>query len=318
LPSDFIFRRGDAGCELYFLQDGTAGVFITTEPPLWKSEEVRVLQRGEYFGEVAVLTGHARSSWVMSRTYSVCSVLPKAAIDDAVNIDPRCAVDLARSMASSMNIKKGVELEDLAQMIELEFEDGDELFEFLCDGSDGEAPSGVISWCRYQLLMQRLNVPQLDQKLLWMEIDPDGNGSVTLTELLDTLQCWKDGVASLPTSNYSRGTFGKSFSKGSSCRWSSASANNSSMIAKRDSRRRLFQSRRSTLRHSAYYAHEEISRLLEMHAETKDQIAALDEKVDDIRQGLENKLDVITAQMTVILGSVGPRFVRTDAEEREV
>merc|ERR1712100_541494 len=77
LPGDIILRRGDEGHERYFLRSGKAAVFSSVEVPVWDDTEIRTLDCGCYFGEVALITGQPRSSWVLARTYCICSVLPK-------------------------------------------------------------------------------------------------------------------------------------------------------------------------------------------------------------------------------------------------
>jgi len=188
LPGDFIMRRGDLGSELYFLRDGCAAIFLLESAPAWHDSELKLLRRGDYFGEVAVLTGAPRSSWVMARTYCVCSVLHRSAIDRVIATEPTCISALARSMSRAMDLKREFSWAQVGQRLDEEFEDEDNFFRFLCSGEDGEAPAGHVTWSRYQTLMQRLGIPILDQKLLWVELDTQERGEVGFDDVISLLE----------------------------------------------------------------------------------------------------------------------------------
>jgi len=184
LPSDFVIRRGDVSSDLYFLRDGISGVFLCEHSPRWAEDEVSVMCAGDYFGEVGALTGQPRSCWVMARTYCVCSVLPKRAIDDVISADPSCMVILARSLKSSLILKPGMAWKEVARRLETEFEDEDHAYDFICSGDDGSAPAGLVTWDRYRQLMHRLNVKDIDQKLLWADVDHEQHGGVPFEEFI--------------------------------------------------------------------------------------------------------------------------------------
>ena len=78
--------------------------------------------------------------------------------------------------------------------------------DFVCSGDDGLAPAGMITWTRYQVLLSRiqavgskssrltcvLEVNQLDQKLLWAELDEDQSGVVGFDIFCHTAACLQD------------------------------------------------------------------------------------------------------------------------------
>merc|ERR1719502_790195 len=77
LPADFIIRCGETGRELYFVRRGEAKAFLGPNAPIWgQSEAVATMKAGNYFGELAMLTGLPRGSFVMATSYCICSVLP--------------------------------------------------------------------------------------------------------------------------------------------------------------------------------------------------------------------------------------------------
>jgi len=188
LPCDVIIRRGDMGDELFFLRSGCAGVFTSEELPNWTDVEVMVLGKGTYFGEVSLLTGQPRSSWVIARTYCMCSVLPKHVIDNIMADNPACIKGLVSSLKSVLHLKPLATWADIGNRIKKEFEN--EMFEdsegfvyeFTCSGEDGEAPAGLITWARFNILMQRLHISPLDRKLFWVELDEDSEGVVPFAQ----------------------------------------------------------------------------------------------------------------------------------------
>jgi len=183
LPADFIIRRGETGSELFFLRNGCAAVYVTQAAPSWEEKQVLILRRGDYFGEVALLTGQPRASWVMAWTYCVCSVLHKKAIDEVMSADPSCISMLVNSMRTALNLRPGISWSEVARRLEIEFDGNNEMFEFIA-GRDKEEQEGLITWEGYKSLMRRIKVKDVDQKLLWVELDPDEEGKVHFKEFL--------------------------------------------------------------------------------------------------------------------------------------
>merc|ERR1719265_321792 len=81
LPCDVIIRRGEIGADIFFMRSGNAGVFPCQGFPSWNDTEVLTIKTGSYFGEMGWLTGGARKAWILARTYTVCSLLPKRVMD---------------------------------------------------------------------------------------------------------------------------------------------------------------------------------------------------------------------------------------------
>eukprot|EP00927_Polykrikos_kofoidii_P026173 TRINITY_DN23355_c0_g1_i1.p1 TRINITY_DN23355_c0_g1~~TRINITY_DN23355_c0_g1_i1.p1 ORF type:complete len:1045 (-),score=157.44 TRINITY_DN23355_c0_g1_i1:48-3182(-) len=194
LPSDFIVRRGASGSELYFMREGIAGIFVGKERPHWSQEEVKKVRQGDYFGEVAMLTAQKRTAWVMSRTFCVTSMLPQRAIDEVVEADPGCMVMLARSMKRALHLKPTVSWQQVAERIDREIgEDLEEVYEFfqatadVTTALDPEAPSALVTWAGYQVLMSKVKISVLDQKLLWVDLDLEEVGSVSFATFVKVL-----------------------------------------------------------------------------------------------------------------------------------
>uniref|UniRef100_A0A7S2P502 Cyclic nucleotide-binding domain-containing protein n=1 Tax=Zooxanthella nutricula TaxID=1333877 RepID=A0A7S2P502_9DINO len=191
LPSEFIIRRGDAGAELYFLRDGRAGVFLSVNTPSWEDQEHKVVTRGDYFGEVALLTGQKRSSWVMARTYCVLSMLRKQVIDEVMEEDPSCIVKLATSMKQALKLEAVVTWERIAARIDRIFNNMEELVRFVRWCADSDDAGFDLTWGRYKALMQHLRVEALDIKLLWIDLDQEGRGVVSFRRFAKV--AWRGG-----------------------------------------------------------------------------------------------------------------------------
>lgn len=188
LPCDVIIRMGDVGSELYFLRNGRAAVFKTPMMPEWHEEEIFVLKKGAYFGEVALLTGQPRTSWVIARTYCICSILSKQVIDEIMNKHPQCIARLVASLKNALFLTPSVLWPELEQRVRKEFPSEKQLYQFTCSGEDGEAAAGLVTWSRFDLLMSRLHVSTLDRKLLWVEMDSESVGMVLFTTFMEKVR----------------------------------------------------------------------------------------------------------------------------------
>ena len=100
LPGDFIVRKNENGNELFFLRSGIASVApsITCKNGLDTMVEVATLREGQYFGEVALLTGKIRNAWIMAKTYCIVSILFKEVFDQLYRKFPGSFVELIKSM----------------------------------------------------------------------------------------------------------------------------------------------------------------------------------------------------------------------------
>lgn len=65
-PEEVIVKQGDSGDVLYILKEGKATVYID-------NKEIRVLNKGAYFGERALLYDEPRSATIIAKEYTVCA-----------------------------------------------------------------------------------------------------------------------------------------------------------------------------------------------------------------------------------------------------
>eukprot|EP00929_Paragymnodinium_shiwhaense_P056813 TRINITY_DN28449_c0_g2_i1.p1 TRINITY_DN28449_c0_g2~~TRINITY_DN28449_c0_g2_i1.p1 ORF type:complete len:1083 (-),score=218.67 TRINITY_DN28449_c0_g2_i1:207-3455(-) len=195
LPTDFIIKRLDSGSDLYFLREGLAHAFVSTHAPSWGDLPVRIIKAGEFFGEVAMLTGQPRSGWVYAGEYCVCSILSTSTLDHVFADDPSCVPILVNSMKGMLGLdeRQLTSFGHVARCMEAEFEDELEAFEFACSGVDGEERAGIITWKRYLVLMKRLGIKDVDQKLLWASLPIHENACVDFQDFIQTLNVkWGD------------------------------------------------------------------------------------------------------------------------------
>ena len=96
-------RQGDEAHWLYLITEGEAEVHVTIEG---KSEKVAILRRGDYFGEMGLMTGAPRTATVIALTDVQCYRLDKVAFQDILHERSEIAEDISHTLA-----KRRVELE---------------------------------------------------------------------------------------------------------------------------------------------------------------------------------------------------------------
>jgi len=196
LPCDMIIRRGDEGQELFFIRDGRVDIFVGVSPPTWTDEPVCIFAQGHYFGEVAILTGQKRSSWVMARTFCVCAVLTKAAVEEVMNAFPNSVATLVGSLRETCKITPAVPLEEVsARIVHFFSNDEKEMDSWVLSRSQKN-----ITWQCYQELLSHVGISSLDQKLHWSHIDSDGQGYIALEKFIQLMK--NHGAVFEPTNGH--------------------------------------------------------------------------------------------------------------------
>jgi len=72
LPGDWVCRYGDYGDSMFFMASGQCAIIDRDTVT-----ELRVLEHGSYFGEVALLTGVPRTAYVRANTFCIMAQLTK-------------------------------------------------------------------------------------------------------------------------------------------------------------------------------------------------------------------------------------------------
>lgn len=112
-PGSKIISQGEAGTEMYFLEDGAVRVMITDA----KGEEKMVTQltKGGYFGELALLTKHPRAASVYATERTKLAVLDVESFERLLG---PCLDIMSRNISEYENQLKSVfgTLENLPEM----------------------------------------------------------------------------------------------------------------------------------------------------------------------------------------------------------
>jgi len=83
LPGDYVCRHADEGSEMYFIAKGRCAVFSDSHQLL------KVVLKGEYFGEVSLLTGQRRTAYVRADAFCALAALSKSNFDSIMREYPK-------------------------------------------------------------------------------------------------------------------------------------------------------------------------------------------------------------------------------------
>lgn len=83
--SSFIFREGDTGQEMYVIVEGR--VRISKNVPGIGEEALAILEKGQYFGEMAVVDDSPRSADAIAHTPCTLWVIERAKLDQLMFTD---------------------------------------------------------------------------------------------------------------------------------------------------------------------------------------------------------------------------------------
>ncbi len=96
-PGDVITRQGTAAHWLYLVVSGEADVYFVHDEG--SRTAVNTLCAGDYFGEMALMTGAPRRATVVARTDMECYRLDKTSFEDMVQARPAIAEQIAHLLA---------------------------------------------------------------------------------------------------------------------------------------------------------------------------------------------------------------------------
>lgn len=74
MPQDYIIHKDEVGVEMYFVQRGECEVLVVAKEELGE-RVVKVIQAGNYFGEIALMMDSRRTASVRARTFCTLCVL---------------------------------------------------------------------------------------------------------------------------------------------------------------------------------------------------------------------------------------------------
>jgi CRP-like cAMP-binding protein len=196
LPSDFIVRFGDRGRELFFVRRGEARAYLGVKtpsgvrPPVWgKCSEVATFKAGSYFGELAMLTGAARGSYVMATTYCICSVLPYSAVESLVEHYPEAFTSLVQTMlkmykqSGTQKLTPECSWKEMSMKLVKKYDlHSDESAFNWFRGHDEKSDLDDLTAKAFDKALQRMKIPLLDRRIYWSELDTDASGGISFDE----------------------------------------------------------------------------------------------------------------------------------------
>jgi small-conductance mechanosensitive channel/CRP-like cAMP-binding protein len=95
---DIITKQGNTAHWLYILAFGEAEVLY--EPPQGGSQAIGAVHAGEFFGEMALISGEARSATVMAKTDVECYRLDRTSFQELLEARPEIAAEVRRTVGS--------------------------------------------------------------------------------------------------------------------------------------------------------------------------------------------------------------------------
>ena len=100
-----IFRQGEAGEEMYIIQDGRVEIVLETEDG--DVHSLATLERGDFFGEMAVLEGAPRTA--TARSKGGCKVLPLRGglFIEMLQRDPETTLRIMKKLCSRIRELQG-------------------------------------------------------------------------------------------------------------------------------------------------------------------------------------------------------------------
>jgi small-conductance mechanosensitive channel/CRP-like cAMP-binding protein len=93
-----IIRQGEVGDSFFIIWSGEAEVSVRSEDG--NAAVIKVLRAGDYFGEMALLTGASRTATITALTECTCYILGKAIFKKVLEAKPSIAEDLSERLGS--------------------------------------------------------------------------------------------------------------------------------------------------------------------------------------------------------------------------
>mgnify|MGYP002624479706 FL=1 len=104
---EFLFREGDLGTEMYILQEGQIEVLKVLDG---QETQLAVFEKGDFFGEMALLEDLPRTASARALTESRCIQINGSTFDQMLRNNPEIAVRMMRKLSRRLR-----ETDDLLQ-----------------------------------------------------------------------------------------------------------------------------------------------------------------------------------------------------------
>ena len=103
VPGEYIFYRGDPGIGLYILREGE--VEVQRENSYGELKILASYQKGDFFGELALVEGETRSASAIAKTDCKVSVIFKPDLDEFIEKYPKKGIRILTGISNTIAIR---------------------------------------------------------------------------------------------------------------------------------------------------------------------------------------------------------------------
>lgn len=97
ITDEYIFYQGDPGLGIYIIREGE--VEIQRKGKNGKSNTLAILQKGDFFGELALVDGEERSASAIARADTKLAVIFKPDLDEYINKFPKKGIKILEGIS---------------------------------------------------------------------------------------------------------------------------------------------------------------------------------------------------------------------------
>ncbi|MCW8818518.1 MAG: cyclic nucleotide-binding domain-containing protein [Ignavibacteriaceae bacterium] len=103
LAGEYIFYQGDPGIGLYIVREGE--VEIVRENDKGDKLTLAVIQKGDFFGELALVDGEKRSASAIAKSDTRLSVIFKPDLDEFIEKYPKKGIQILKGIAEITTVR---------------------------------------------------------------------------------------------------------------------------------------------------------------------------------------------------------------------
>jgi uncharacterized membrane protein len=115
-----IFEMGDSGSALFIVEEGDVNIHLPGDGS--RRISLKDLQRGEYFGELALFDEKPRSASAVATTDTVLLELQRSTLEDYLDRRPRAAMGILRTMGERLRETNTLLSARAARNVDAEFD----------------------------------------------------------------------------------------------------------------------------------------------------------------------------------------------------
>ena len=97
---EFIFREGNAGKDMYIIRNGRVRICKQIND---QTVQLSTLERNDFFGEMALLTGEGRSADAVAEEDTEVLEIDKGSLDAVLETVPKWVSSMVRGMAQRLH-----------------------------------------------------------------------------------------------------------------------------------------------------------------------------------------------------------------------